>query len=463
MKSQLARSILVSHLERRGRDEADRVAIHSEPERRSYRFSELIDRVGVWTGVLRRAGIEEGQTVALATGNCPAFIELFFALRLLDAPALLLDEPAASIAPKMGASWVVQRSSEGSAPEGAPDPALRIRALRPELQVPVGTALIKLTSGSTLTPRGACFTEEALVEGIDHILRGMELTSDDRVLISIPLSHGYGFDNGVLSLAAGGTPLVLQPDMLPGALLRTLREREITFFPAVPAFIRAMGQVAWPPLPSLRRVISASAPLSREAAEAFARASGVPVCQFFGSTETGGISFESRPLEPGAEGAVGFPLPGVRIELAEGGTVRVHSKANRFALLPQQPVTDFVETGDRAAWAPEGRLKLTGRATLTANIAGLKVDLGALDAFFRSLPGVGEAAAVPVDDSARGNRVVAYVETTTQTKEALLELCRLRLTAAEIPSEIRILERLPRNARGKVDRAALADGGCGDA
>jgi acyl-CoA synthetase (AMP-forming)/AMP-acid ligase II len=131
--------------------------------------------------------------------------------------------------------------------------------------------------------------------------------------------------------------------------------------------------------------------------------------------------------------------------------------------LPEQPVTDYVETGDRAAWTPEGRLKLTGRATLTANVAGLKVDLGALDAFFRGLPGVGEAAAVPVDDSARGSRVVAYVETTTQTKEALLELCRARLTASEIPSEIRTLERLPRNARGKVDRAALSDGGCGDA
>ena len=164
MKSQLARSVLFSHLERRGRDEADRVAIHSVPERRSYRFPELVERIAAWAGVLRRAGVEEGQTVALATGNCPAFIELFFALRLLDAPVLLLDEPAAAIAPKMGASWVLQRIAEGTAPAGAPDPALRIRAAQPELRVPAGTALIKLTSGSTMAPRGACFTEEALVE-----------------------------------------------------------------------------------------------------------------------------------------------------------------------------------------------------------------------------------------------------------------------------------------------------------
>jgi len=450
MNSDLSPFALGLQLEKQIRDQGSRIAVHSEPEKRSISFSELGERIAARGQALRRAGVEPGRTAAIATGNGPEFVELFFALRLLDVAVLLLDESAGpAVAAGMGASWILTREGD----------EVRIVPVEPERLVPAGTALIKRTSGSTLAPRGACFTEEALVEGIDHIVRGMDLTREDRVLISIPLSHGYGFDNGVLSLAAAGTPLVLQPDVLPGALLRTLREREITFFPAVPAFIRALGQVTWPPLPSLRRVICASAPLSREAAAAFTRASGRPVCQFFGSTETGGISFETRPADPGAEGTVGFPLPGVRIELAAGDTVRVHSKANRFALLPEQPVPEDVETGDRAAWTPEGRLKLTGRATLTANIAGFKVDLGALDAFLRGLPGVGDAASVPVEDPARGHRVVAYVETASQTKERLLEFCRERLTAAEVPSEIRVLERLPRNARGKVDRAALSGGG----
>jgi acyl-coenzyme A synthetase/AMP-(fatty) acid ligase len=354
----------------------------------------------------------------------------------------------------------VLRRDAGDAVDGGPDPDVRLSRLRPEVPVPAGTALIKLTSGSTLTPRGACFSEDALVEGIDHILRGMEITSADRVLLSIPLSHGYGFDNGVLSLAAGGTPLVLQSDILPGALLRSLREHEITFFPAVPALIRALGQVSWPEGLALRRVISASAPLSREAAEAFRRASGLPVGQFFGSTETGGISFESRPDDPRAEGCVGFPLPGVRIELADGAAVRVHSNANRFAVLPAESVPPYVETGDRASWTPEGRLKLEGRATLVANVGGLKVDLGALDAFFRALPGVDEAAAVPMDDPAAGQRVVVYVETGAWTEERLLQICREKLSAREVPTEIRVTARLPRNARGKLDRGALGRGGC---
>lgn len=454
MTSRVSRSAVGLHLERQIRDQGSQVALVSEPEARSFTFRQLGERVSSWATALLRAGLQDGETAALATANSPAFVELFFALRSAGAAVLLLDESAPeAVAAKMGASWILR--GEGEALPGAPDPRVRLRRLRPEIRVPEGTALIKLTSGSTLAPRGACFTEEALTEGVDQILQGMELRSADRVLISIPLSHGYGFDNGVLSLACGGTPLVLQPDVFPSALLRTIREREVTVFPAVPALIRALGQVAWPGSLPLRRVISASAPLSGDAAESFAQASGLRVHQFFGSTETGGISFELRPEEPGAEGTVGRPLPGVRVDLAEGQTVRVHSKANRFALLPEQPVRADVETGDRAVWTPEGRLRLIGRATLTANVGGLKVDLGALDTFFRGLPGVDDAAAVPVEDPARGHRVVAYVETQTHTRERLLELCRERLSEREIPSDIRIMGRLPRNARGKLDRGAL--------
>ncbi|MBV8881083.1 MAG: acyl--CoA ligase [Planctomycetaceae bacterium] len=440
MNPSLSGFSIVSALEKQMRDRGSQVAVWSEPEKLAITFAQLGERIAARGQALRRAGVAEGQTAALAVGNSPDFIELYFALRRMDVAVLLTDEPA--VAAKMGASWVLTTSGIDRVP--------------PEATVPEGTALIKLTSGSTLTPRGACFTEEALAEGIDHIVRGMSLRPDDRVLISIPLSHGYGFDNGILSLAVGGTPLVLQPDVLPGALLRTIREREVTFFPAVPALIRALGQVSWPAKHPLRRVISASAPLSKEAADLFARASGLPVHQFLGSTETGGISFETSPADAAAEGAVGFPLPGVRIELADGDLVRVHSKANRFAILPEQPVRDYVETGDRAMFTPEGRLRLLGRATLTANIAGLKVDLGALDSFFRGLPGVDDAAAVPVEDDARGHRVVAYVETTAHTRERLMALCRERLSAREVPSEIRVMARLPRNARGKLDRAALA-------
>lgn len=360
---------------------------------------------------------------------------------------------------RMGASWILHRNSGlgGAGLAQVPDPSVRLTHLDGGSPPPVGTALVKLTSGSTLNPRGACFTEEALLEGIDHIATGMSLTGRDRVLISIPLSHSYGFDNGILSLAVVGTPLVLQSDVLPAAMLETIREREITFFPAVPALVRALSQVEWPRGLALRSVISASAPLPREAAEAFHAACGIRVQQFYGATESGGISFETRPGDAEAEGSVGFPLPGIRIEIHPEEGVRIHSRANRFAILPgPENVPAHVTTGDRAAWTPEGRLKLLGRIQIVGNIGGVKIDLGAIDAFLRTLPGVVEAAVLPIDDPVKGHRLVACVESDVHSPGSLLELCRERLSAREVPSEIRVLDRLPRTERGKLDRSALS-------
>jgi long-chain acyl-CoA synthetase len=454
-------SPLSDAFDRHVRDLADREALRSESDRASLSFGDLGERRSAWVRALERAGVE--GLVALATGNVPAFVELFYALRARGTPVLSADEGLggpglAEVGRAIGAAWALHRRPdlEGAPLDGAPDPSVRLTRLGPGRPPPAGTALVKLTSGSTLSPRGACFTEEALAHGIDHIVRGMSLTREDRVLVSIPLSHSYGFDNGVLSLGSAGTPLVLQPDLMPAALLGTIRERGVTFFPAVPALVRALGRTAWPGGARLRSVISASAPLPREAAEQFHRASGVRVRQFLGATECGGISFETRPDDPEAEGTVGFPLPGVRIEIHPEEGVRVHSAANRHALLPAQPVAAHVATGDRAELTPEGRLRLLGRIQVVGNVGGFKIDLGAIDAFLRALPGVGDAATLPVEDRARGQRLVACVETSAHTPQALMELCRARLSAREVPSEIRCLERLPRTPRGKLDRSALA-------
>src|SRR5438045_9634441 len=125
MKSALVRSLLCQSLERQVRDRARVAAITSEPERRSFTFAQLGERVDAWASALRKAGVREGQTVSLALGNAPAFAELFFALRSLDAAALLVDEGHASVSATMGASWIVQRGAGAGALDGSPDPDLR--------------------------------------------------------------------------------------------------------------------------------------------------------------------------------------------------------------------------------------------------------------------------------------------------------------------------------------------------
>ena len=417
-------------LARQVRDQGRRPALNDVT------FLELEERIAARAKGLRHID----GLCGLAAGNGPDFVETFYALRALGIPVLSLDQGATpETCRRVRGAWMIRRDGE----------ILRTGPVEPP---PPGTDIVKMTSGSTLDPRAACFTEEALVEGLEHIRLGMGLTAKDVVLIAIPLSHSYGFDSGLLSLAAIGTPLLLQQDVLPGALLRAFRTS--TFFPAVPALIRALGRGEWPSGLALRNVICASAPLAQEDADAFFAASGLRVKQFLGATEAGGIAFESGAPVPGT---VGHPLPGVRIELHDDG-LRVHSKANRFALLPGGELSmPWVETGDRGEWMPDGRLRLLGRASLTANIGGFKVDLGALDAFLRGLPGVAEAASLPVEDPARGQRIVAWVESREQTPDRVLAACRERLQAREVPSEVRVVAQLPRNGRGKLDRAALKE------
>jgi len=135
----------------------------------------------------------------------------------------------------------------------------------------------------------------------------------------------------------------------------------------------------------------------------------------------------------------------------------VHSKANRFAVLPEQSVQDYVDTGDRAMVTSEGRLKAPrSRDADRETSAASRSTLAPWTASSAACPGSMRPRWSPSKIRLRGHRVVAYVETSSHTKERLLELCREKLSAREVPSEIRVMARLPRNARGKLDRAALA-------
>src|SRR6516225_5589314 len=105
MTTAAVRSPLCQFLDRQVRDRGRVRAIHSESEKRSFTFAELGLRVRAWVAALQKAGVGPGQLVSIALGNIPAFAEVFFALRHLEAAALLVDEGSASVSAKMGASW----------------------------------------------------------------------------------------------------------------------------------------------------------------------------------------------------------------------------------------------------------------------------------------------------------------------------------------------------------------------
>lgn len=454
---------LLQSFERLCRDRGDELAIWSRGERRRLSFRQVAEETTAWAGQLahlRQPGAEAAPVVAVAVGNVAAFVPLVLALFSLEIPVALVESGLSAadkltLCRRLGLSFLLHREAL------LVGPGLRSLELSPAISLtrleevapsrpPPGTVLVKVTSGSTGDPVGICLSAPALDAGIGQIAAGMEITGRDRVLMAIPLSHSYGFDNGLLSLVRLGTPLVLEPGYYPSTLLSALAEGEATVFPAVPPMVRALAESDWPQHLPLSRVISAGGPLPPEFACRFRQRSGRFVHQFYGSTETGGISFERHPEEADAPGTVGHPLPGVEVGLDPEGTVTVDSPANFLAYLGQ-PSRDCrrVRLGDRAEWTAEGRLRLTGRTADLLNVGGRRVSAAAIEATLRELPGVLEAAVVGVSDPLRGDRVVAFLVGAPVTLDGQ------RLPPGLAPRDLRYIEALPFTSRGKLDRASL--------
>jgi acyl-CoA synthetase (AMP-forming)/AMP-acid ligase II len=334
--------------------------------------------------------------------------------------------------------------------------------------LPVGTALLKLTSGSTGEPRGVALHAEALHAGATQILTTMGIGAGDRNLVTIPLTHSYGFDNVVLALALAGTAALLTADLTPLRLLQVARDGGATVLPSVPFLLDLLSRSsARSPLPALRLVISAGAPLPLETRERFSAGFGVRPRTFYGSTECGGITFDREGAAALPEGCVGSPLDGVSVDLldAEEGAgriaVRSPSVASSYvppaATDPDPPLAAgrFV-TPDVGRVDEQGRLHLLGRALDVINVGGRKVYPAEVERVIRSVPGVRDVVVLGIERSAVAAALRAIVEAGPEVaRESIVRACEQGLARYKIPRSIELRAELPRTGRGKVDRRDL--------
>ena len=209
-------------------------------------------------------------------------------------------------------------------PFARPLVAVRLADATPAPQIYRGAAALKVTSGSTGLPK-ATFTREAqLVEDTAHITTAMGIRPQDCQIAAIPISHAYGLGNLVMPLLLQGTAIVLREAFIPQQLHADATEYEARVFPGVPFmfahFANNPDAIAWPRV--LETLVSAGAPLDPVMANAFARTFGVKIHSFYGTSESGGISFDDSP-DVDVAATVGRPLPGVTI------TLRPRRKARR--------------------------------------------------------------------------------------------------------------------------------------
>lgn len=441
--------------------------------------SQLLEAIAEQARALRRAGARKGDRVLLCCQNGAAFAIGIFAcweagasvlladgeadaemvrrLRRIFSPALVLGRrPGAGIRrPGLLPCW---RPAERRGAARAPGPI-------------AGEAVVKLTSGSTGAPRGVLVTEAQLVAGGRQILESMEIRPRDVNVAAIPMSHSYGFDNLILPLALQGSPLAVARSRIPAHLAAALEIPEPCVFPGVPYLFDLLCRSASPPRPGgLRLCISAGAPLPAALARGFRERFGLPLHNFYGASESGGIAYERAPSESCAEGNVGAPLARVRLEIApvegmdpgtEGGRVVVRSRAVAHGYTPEDPGSEPLgggrfTTGDLGRIGPDGRLRLVGRLGLMINVGGRKVNPAELERALCALERVRDAVALGVADARRGQTLGACVEAAAGiTRRLIMEELASRLPRHMLPRRVVVVEKLPRTERGKPDRERI--------
>jgi malonyl-CoA/methylmalonyl-CoA synthetase len=273
---------------------------------------------------------------------------------------------------------------------------------------------------------------------------------------------------------ANGTPMVFLPRFDVDAVIDQLTR--CTVFMGVPTYYtRLLGD---PRLDRrrcrhLRLFVSGSAPLLASTHHLFEQQTGHAIIERYGMTET--LMIASNPLKgPRRAGTVGPALPGMTVRIVDQSTRRVNSAGavgeievkgpSVFAGYWHAPgesgftADGFFRTGDLGLLDEDGYLHIVGRAKDLIISGGLNVYPKEVESVLDELDGVLESAVIGLPDDDLGERVVAVVvgrPDHTLDESTLRSSARLALAPFKLPKQIHVVDELPRNAMGKVDKAGL--------
>lgn len=455
---------LVQAFERRVRDSPDATLLIGPNDTWSVgRLMELAQSLSLGVAA---AGIVEDEAVGLVAPNGPGFLAALLALRQNGAVAVLIDERTRAaertrVAAELGLRHTLQCEESWPRTPDAFQPVRHGPGDAPAPRVP-GAAVIKLTSGTSGQVRGVCASAAVLLADDAGLRASMGIGDRDTLLAAIPFSHSYGLSSLVVPALACGLPLII-PE--PGGPLAPIDAAALgaTVFPTVPAYLDALVRLAAPPAlpPALRLVISAGAPLSQQTARRFRRVFALAVHVFYGASECGGIAYDRRG-DAAERGTVGTPVDGVEVELDAAGRVVVRSQAVAGGYWPlsddRLDGSRFV-TDDLARWQDD-ELKLFGRIGAVLNIRGSKVHPAEIERVLLDLEAVEDCAVLGMSEVEGGPpsrlRAVVACRPGSLSREQVVAWCRDRLANYKVPLSVALVDRIPRNDRGKIDLDALS-------
>lgn len=354
-------------------------------------------------------------------------------------------------------------------------------------------AFLVYTSGTTGTPRGVLHAHRNVLGRLPMRDAWTGLRPDDRLLHAGHLNWTYTLGVGIMDVwAAGGTALVFAGDRdRPEIWYDLIRSYDITIFASVPGLYRRLLKYAdWKPadVPAFRHGLTAGEPLLPDLHRQWTDTTEAPLYEALGMSEIS-TYISSGPSVPTRLGSPGKPQPGRRIAILDDtgvpvrephgyGQLAVHRSdpglmlryLNGSSGLAQTPSpvgttvgTEWFMTGDMGWLDRDGYVWHEGRCDDLMNAGGFRVSPAEIERVLCHHPSVLEAAAVEteVPNKPGVTIITAFVVLKQNNADPadLLSHCRDHLASYKCPRHITLLDRLPRNAAGKVDRRVLRAGG----
>ncbi|HET8797268.1 MAG TPA: AMP-binding protein [Thermoanaerobaculia bacterium] len=444
-------------------------------------YGELLQRARSFAALLREHGVTRGGRVAVFIEKSADTVAALLGTQWLGAICVPIDP--ATPGPRLE---LMLRDCEAAAflsrhaacpPTLAPQPASPPLSDLPAAERvpltnidPVELVNILYTSGSTGKPKGVAISLRATAAFVDWAAEYTDLQPGDRVS-----SHSaFAFDLSIFDIYSSlmrGATIVLVPELQRGMapfLAHFIERQAITVWYSVPSIVSRMAEICTRDgrrMASVRHLIVAGEAFRGNALPAIRKTfPNARIHNFYGPTETNVVTWYEVPPSAPAEGAVpiGHACPYASLFVRDGvlyaGGATLMSgywrdpERTRAALVEEGGET-FYCTNDSVQADESGTLTYVGRTDSMVKIGGYRVEPGEIETVLSGMDGVRDVAVVPFTtgaDTALAAFVVGEVSTTD-----LAAHCRRRLPAYMTPAAWIALDAMPRNDRGKIDRAAL--------
>lgn len=375
-------------------------------------------------------------------------------------------------------------------------------------------ALVIYTSGTTGKPKGVVHTHRSITHQVTDLVSAWKWSEDDSILHFLPLHHVHGIVNKLLcAIWAGGSvefmkfnPIKLWERLAEASMMHKLKltgnfkdknveyeKREPTIFMGVPTIYSKMLEVAQSGFPEhidakgscshLRLMVSGSAALPSGIHQRWKELTGHTILERYGMTEFAmALSNPLVPVEKRLAGYVGLPLPSVEVKIvseqtgetipkhiAQSGELCVRGPTVFREYWRKQKATEesfdaegFFKTGDVAEYNPDlDSYRILGR--ISADIiksSGYKLSALEIEREILEHPDLIEVVVLGVPDEVKGESValICRMSSCSTRDIGLKELqdwCRERLANYQIPSVMIVLDSIPKNAMGKVNKKEL--------